>query len=287
MNKPISLLVCALGGEGGGVLTGWLVEVARHCGHPAQATSIPGVAQRTGATTYFIEVWPQSQAVIGAAKPVFSLSPVPGALDAVIASELLEAARCACNGLPSPERTLFIASDARALTNTERSYPGDGRLDSAALLDIVQSVSRQLHVLDMPAIAREHGTAVSAVMLGAIAGSGLFPFPRAAYEAAVQDSGRSAQASLAGFAAAYAIVAGGERAQREAGARPEPAAPAGATDEMTGHPQDGAPAAVPSMPLPAAISSMPEPVAAIAALGYARTGEYQDRAYGRLYLQRL
>ncbi len=51
MTQPISILLCALGGEGGGVLADWLVDVARHAGHPAQATSIPGVAQRTGATT--------------------------------------------------------------------------------------------------------------------------------------------------------------------------------------------------------------------------------------------
>ena len=46
--QPITLLVCALGGEGGGVLTEWLVETARHAGYAAQSTSIPGVAQRTG-----------------------------------------------------------------------------------------------------------------------------------------------------------------------------------------------------------------------------------------------
>ncbi len=290
MNKPISLLVCALGGEGGGVLTGWLVDVARRCGHPAQATSIPGVAQRTGATTYFIEVWPQSQAVIGDAKPVFSLAPVPGALDAVIASELLEAARCACNGLPSSERTLFIASNARALTNTERSHPADGRIDSDGLLEIVRSASRELHVLDMQAIAREHGTAVSAAMLGAIAGSGLFPFPRAVWEVVVQDSGRGAGASLAGFAAAYALVASGKHVQRGGTAGTGPVAQsdakAGAKALDGGSTSSTQSAAAPPT-LSAEIASMPPPVAAIAALGYARTCEYQDRAYGTLYLQRL
>ena len=52
MTQAISILLCALGGEGGGVLADWLVEAARHGGFAAQATSIPGVAQRTGATTY-------------------------------------------------------------------------------------------------------------------------------------------------------------------------------------------------------------------------------------------
>ena len=46
MTQPISILLCALGGEGGGVLTDWLVAAARHAGYPVQATSVPGVAQR-------------------------------------------------------------------------------------------------------------------------------------------------------------------------------------------------------------------------------------------------
>jgi indolepyruvate ferredoxin oxidoreductase beta subunit len=49
--RPLSLLICALGGEGGGVLAEWLVETANRCGYSAQSTSIPGVAQRTGSTT--------------------------------------------------------------------------------------------------------------------------------------------------------------------------------------------------------------------------------------------
>jgi indolepyruvate ferredoxin oxidoreductase beta subunit len=65
------------------VLTEWLVDIARHAGYAAQSTSIPGVAQRTGATTYYIEVFPVPLAQLGGKRPVFSLSPVPGALDAM------------------------------------------------------------------------------------------------------------------------------------------------------------------------------------------------------------
>ena len=52
-DRPICILLGALGGQGGGVLADWLVEAAHHSGYPAQATSTPGVAQRTGATTYY------------------------------------------------------------------------------------------------------------------------------------------------------------------------------------------------------------------------------------------
>jgi indolepyruvate ferredoxin oxidoreductase, beta subunit len=49
--RPITILIAALGGEGGGVLTDWIVAAASQLGFPVQSTSIPGVAQRTGATT--------------------------------------------------------------------------------------------------------------------------------------------------------------------------------------------------------------------------------------------
>ena len=49
--RPVNVLICALGGEGGGVLAEWLYAAAVRAGHAAQATSIPGVAQRTGQRT--------------------------------------------------------------------------------------------------------------------------------------------------------------------------------------------------------------------------------------------
>ena len=85
MPRPVCILVCALGGEGGGVLAEWLYTAAVRAGHAAQATSIPGVAQRTGATTYYIEIAPEASAA-GSPQPVFSLSPVPGHIDLLVSS---------------------------------------------------------------------------------------------------------------------------------------------------------------------------------------------------------
>lgn len=262
--QPISLLVCALGGEGGGVLTQWLVDTARHAGYLAQSTSIPGVAQRTGATTYYIEVFPVPQAALGGRRPVFSLNPVPGALDALVSSELLETARQVGNGMAAPERTLVITSSSRTLTTQERMQLGDGRADSGALLGQVQAFSREHHVLDMPALAKQAGTVVSAVMLGAIAGSGLFPFRGEDYEAVVREGGGGAEASLRGFALGFEAV-------RSRAARP--AAPEAA-------------AAMPAAVHPA-FAGFPQQVHATLALGHARLRDYQGEAYAQLYLRRL
>ena len=91
--QPVSILIAALGGEGGGVLTEWLVAAAARAGFAAQSTSIPGVAQRTGATTYYVEIYPVPLAELDGRVPVLGLLPVPGRIDLVVASELLEAVR--------------------------------------------------------------------------------------------------------------------------------------------------------------------------------------------------
>jgi indolepyruvate ferredoxin oxidoreductase beta subunit len=291
MTQPISLLICALGGEGGGVLTEWLVETARHAGYPSQATSIPGVAQRTGATTYYLEVLPVPMKDLAGRRPVFSLNPVPGALDAIVSSELLETARQVGNGMATPTRTLVISSSARTLTTNERMQMADGRADSAELLKVVREFSRSHQVFDMGAVAREAGTVVSAVMLGAIAGSGLFPFRREDYEAVVKaGGGKMAQASWRGFEKAYEIVSAPRAqaafveavlAEGEHGhAGLDPASMSLATAaEHPGHPG--------LRVEPAMTSNFPAQVHDMLSLGHARACEYQDAAYGALYLQRL
>jgi len=278
--QPITLLICALGGEGGGVLTEWLVDTARHSGYAAQSTSIPGVAQRTGATTYYVEVFPMPLAELGGRRPVFSLSPVPGALDAIISSELLETTRQIGNGMSAPERTLVITSSSRTLTTAERMQPGDGRADAQRLLDVVKAFSREHHVFDMGAAARDAGTIVSAVMLGAIAGSGLFPFPREAYERVVRGGDTSApekvskmaSASLRGFAKAFDAV----HAPRQQAAM---------VTSLLASTSDEAPAA---KTLPQAVAALfPPPVHDLLTLGHARVLDYQDTAYAELYVERL
>ena len=52
--RLLSVLIPAVGGQGGGVLLDWLVGAALADGYPAHGTSIPGVAQRTGSTTYYV-----------------------------------------------------------------------------------------------------------------------------------------------------------------------------------------------------------------------------------------
>src|SRR5881394_842836 len=128
--RPVSILIAALGGQGGGVLTDWIVAAAEHAGLPVQATSIPGVAQRTGATTYYIEIFPVPLSELGGRRPVLALSPGVGDVDVVVASELLEAGRAISNGFVTADRTLLISSTSRVYLTVEKMQMSDGRYDS-------------------------------------------------------------------------------------------------------------------------------------------------------------
>ncbi|MBX3528121.1 MAG: 2-oxoacid:acceptor oxidoreductase family protein, partial [Rhodoblastus sp.] len=201
--KIRSILIGALGGEGGGVLMDWIVHCARMSGLAVQATSVPGVAQRTGSTSYYIEM---AEKVPGAPDPVFALIPMPGRVDYVGTSELVEAARLMERGLVSPKRTVLVSSTSRFFTTAEKMEMGDGRFDSGRVIAAGKELAKTFITLDLEKIARETGTMVSATMFGALAGVGAFPWDRATCEAAI-GGGRSAGASRAGFNAAYQEVA--------------------------------------------------------------------------------
>ncbi len=162
--QTIHIAVMALGGQGGGVLIDWLVDLAEHAGWTAQATSVAGVAQRTGATIYYVEM----VAPTPGREPILALMPVPGEVDVVIAAELMEAGRAVERGFVTPQRTLVVASRHRAYAVPEKIAPGNALADSAAVQQIVAREARQLVIDDFQALAaaarqRDLGGAVRCV----------------------------------------------------------------------------------------------------------------------------
>lgn len=143
VERPIAILIAALGGEGGGVLAEWLVDAATVAGYPAQSTSIPGVSQRTGATTYYVEIFPLPVEALAGRQPVLALTPSPGNVDVMVASELVEAGRAMQNGYVSRERTTLVASTHRVFAVAEKVVPGDGRYDGDRILAAAQTLARR------------------------------------------------------------------------------------------------------------------------------------------------
>jgi indolepyruvate ferredoxin oxidoreductase beta subunit len=275
--RPIKLCIAALGGQGGGVLTAWLIEIAEAEGYLAQSTSVPGVAQRTGATIYYLEFFPRQEAERAGREPIMALMPVPGDVDCVIASELVEAARAIQRGLVNRERTTLIASSHRSYSIAEKSALGQGIADAAGLIELARSHAKRLILFDMDAAAEQHQSVVSSVLLGALCGSGVLPFSRAAFAAAIGKSGISVATNLAAFADACAQAESG-------GVDAENVAAAG-SDRATGVP---ARARSPQLqPLLDRVRRLPEPVQHVALEGARRAVDFQDPAYAASYLSRL
>lgn len=280
------LLVAALGGEGGGVLADWLVACARSAGLPVQTTSVPGVAQRTGSTSYYLEMR-REPLLPGEPSPVFALSPVPGCVDVVVASELLEAARTIERGFVTPERTTLIASTHRVYTTIEKMHMADGRHDSARIVDTAERLSARIALLDMDAIATRAGTAISAVMFGALAGAGVLPWTRAVCETVIGGSSRGAKASLAGFALAFdAVVSLDARAAIITGGDSAPASSQAAAGVQQVFADARVPESVQRRWMERLASWSPA-LALIVAHGAVRCRDYQDASVGDDYLDRV
>src|SRR5476649_1289202 len=150
--RPIAIAVLAMGGQGGGVLVDWIVALTESQGWLTQSTSVPGVAQRTGATVYYVETIEDDGS---GRRPVLSLMPAPGEVDIVIGAELMEAGRAIQRGLVSPDRTTLIASSHRAYAVSEKAVPGDGAGDSAEVYAAARTVAKRFFAFDMAVIAEE------------------------------------------------------------------------------------------------------------------------------------
>jgi indolepyruvate ferredoxin oxidoreductase beta subunit len=263
----MTILIAALGGEGGGVLTDWIVAAAESQKFPVQSTSIPGVAQRTGATTYHIEMVPMARPE-SAPRPVLALAPGIADVDLVVASELMEAGRAIAGCYVTRDRTTTIASTSRAYLTVEKMAMGDGRYDQQKLLQAVEKNSKATLLLDLEAIAKQSGAMINAVMLGVIAGAGALPIPAEAFEAAIREDGKAVDANLGGFRAGFDAARNGAQPGRD------PLKRYRAPDASLAD-------------LECEIERMPEAARAFMVEGVRRLASYQDLAYARLYLDRL
>jgi indolepyruvate ferredoxin oxidoreductase beta subunit len=263
----ISIAILALGGQGGGVLAEWIQHVARHHGWLAQGTSVPGVAQRTGSTVYYVEL---ARPGTDGRLPVMAQMPMPGDVDIVIASELMETGRALLRGFSSAGRTTLIGSTHRVYAISEKAAMGDGRGSSDRIIEAAEQRSRRFIGFDMEAATDRSGSVISAIMFGALAGSDALPFPRNTFEQAIKDSGIAVPSNLKGFAegftAAQGIIALPVEAEHTV---PMPTTAHGIALDAR------------------ARAFLPTAALTNALHGLARLMDYQDAAYASLYLDRL
>ncbi|WP_321924328.1 indolepyruvate oxidoreductase subunit beta family protein [Paraburkholderia guartelaensis] len=273
--QPIKIAVLAMGGEGGGVLADWIVDLGEHNGYYAQTTSVPGVAQRTGATIYYVELFPREMADRAGRTPVLALMPLPGDVDVVLASELMEAGRAVQRGLVTRDRTTLVASTHRVYSIAEKTAMGDGLVDSDALIEHANKAAKRFVRFDMAKAAEVAGSVISAVLFGALAGTGVLPFSREQFESTIERGGVGVKPSLRAFGVAYLKANDAEQ-------------PAGDAETT-------APPVIEAKPGNAKVAALvvrvrnqfPAEVQHVMLEGVRRLIDYQDADYAGLYLDRL
>ncbi len=272
--QPIKIAILAMGGEGGGVLADWIVDLGEHNGHIAQSTSVAGVAQRTGATIYYVELFPRAAAETAGQSPVLALIPTPGDVDVLIASELMEAGRAVQRGLVTKDRSTLIASTHRVYSIAEKSAMGDGVADSRALEAACADAAKTFVRFDMAAVGEATGSVISAVLFGALCGAGVLPFAREQFEATIHRGGVGVATSLKAFGAGTALAQ----------------APAVPLAEPAPAPMRALPASHADPAIHALLQRLQPHHAALRAVlgeGVRRLLDYQDAAYAALYLDRI
>jgi indolepyruvate ferredoxin oxidoreductase, beta subunit len=267
----IKLVVMAVGGQGGGVVAGWIEDLARANGYACQATSVAGVAQRTGATVYYVEMCPLSDR-----QPIFSLMPAAGDVDILIASEMMEVGRSILRGFVTPDRTTLIGSTHRALAVSEKMVPGDGIANAAEVVAAAEIAAQKLVLADFEGLAVGAGSVISASLYGGLAGSAALPFPRAAFEAAIRASGKGVEASLRAFSAGFDAVGVPVIEVKLTAAPLRDATPSGPSSLVADWNR-----------LCARAAGLPAPVVEMALAGLRKVVDFQSVVYGGVYLDRL
>jgi indolepyruvate ferredoxin oxidoreductase, beta subunit len=271
--RPICVAILAMGGQGGGVLSDWIVALAESQGWHAQSTSVPGVAQRTGATLYYVEMLPSK----AGRAPILSLMPAQGDVDVVLATELMEAGRSILRGLVTPDRSTLIASTHRLFATAEKEKPGDAIAEPNVVIEAAGVAAKRVIAFDMEAVATANGSVISACMFGALAASRTLPFESESFEAIIKAGGRGVEPSLNAFCAAR-----DQAAQPAAESPPVLAKPGkrfAPLPAATGHADLDA--------LLARIRTCPPELHAMLFAGVKRVTDFQDTAYANEYLDRI
>lgn len=265
-DQIIKLAILAVGGQGGGVLTNWIVDLAEQNGWVAQSTAVAGVAQRTGATIYYVEMATQQEK-----RPIFSLAPSVGDVDILIAAELMEVGRAIQRGFVSPNRTCLIGSSHRLHAVSEKINPGDGRAKDQVIFDAAHKSAQKVLLHNYDRLAIQNGSYISASLFGALAASKALPFTLAQFEAILEQSGRAAARSIAAFNAALKSepLSAPELAQQTA-----PTAKAKGPQKLMAK-WDA---------LQQRIAQLPNESQELARAGLKKCVEFQDVTYGDAYL---
>lgn len=195
----IKIMVPAVGGQGGGVLTEWLVQAFFLEDYDVQGISLPGLSQRGGSTVYYLEAHPKPESEDK--QIIFAQFPVPGEVDVIISQEFLELGRALQLGYGS-DRTTIVTSTHRIYSTLEKLPIGSGIYSDENLRKIATAFSSKLIELNALQLAKDNGMddlAVNAILFGALAASGRLPLSKESFISSIEKVGVAVKTNLRGF----------------------------------------------------------------------------------------
>jgi indolepyruvate ferredoxin oxidoreductase beta subunit len=218
--RVTSVLIAAIGGQGGNVLAEWLFLAASldEQKMKAQAIALPGLSQRGGGTTFYLEIAHQAKDQTELDRVVFSQHPFPGRVDIIIGQELVELGRVLRTGYAG-NRTTVVGSTYRNYTIGEKMPSFDGIYPSEEIERMAHSLAGQVALLDVPALAEANKLgelAANAIMFGVLSAlPSALPYSPQACENAIRNYGLAVDMNLKAFAVgrAYMLELAGVKSQ--------------------------------------------------------------------------
>jgi indolepyruvate ferredoxin oxidoreductase beta subunit len=193
---PITVLIAAVGGQGGQLFAQWFFDAARIAGFAPVGVGLPGLSQREGATTYYLEFFTNPEDT-----SLFSPFPEKGQVQILIGLELLELLRAIQSGYFSADGVI-VGSTHRILTAEEKLPIKGGFITEQQALPILHRAARQCIVFDAvkaTSLAGLSERAANAILLGALAASEVLPFPTYAFRKAIEHYGVAVNLNLRAF----------------------------------------------------------------------------------------
>ena len=195
----IKILIPAVGGQGGGVLTEWLVQAFLIEGYEVQGVGLPGLSQRGGSTIYYLESY--NKKASGQRKLVFSQYPLPSDIDIILSQEFLELGRVLEQGYGS-EKTTIISSTHRIYSTLEKMPISGGICSEENLRRLAETFSSRFIGFNGMDLAKENGMddlAINAILLGSLGASGALNIAEASYLKAIAQVGVATENNIKAF----------------------------------------------------------------------------------------
>ncbi|HEY7535043.1 MAG TPA: indolepyruvate oxidoreductase subunit beta family protein [Thermodesulfobacteriota bacterium] len=208
-SELLKILIPAVGGQGGGVLTEWLVQAFMLEGFEVQGIGLPGLAQRGGSTVYYLEAHPKITP--DEKQIIFSQYPVPGDVDVILAQEFLELGRILEEGYGS-DKTTIITSTHRIYSTLEKMPISSGVYSDENLRKLAINFSSKFIGFNALEIAKENGMdelGVNAILIGALGASDALPISEATYLKAIEQAGVAVASNIKAFRIGWELIKSG------------------------------------------------------------------------------